>query len=94
MNCNILFLTFLIPFCLFAVEYNPTDTLFQRISQKSISQMTDGEFRYFFPLQKNNKNYDRCHDPLLNELKKKLVSEMNQNEFDYFIEFVFSCFNC
>ncbi len=69
------------------------DTLLTTIKEKSIGDMTDGEFRYFFEYQKDIDDFNPCDDKFLKEVAQKEVKEMTQNEFEYFDEFILDCDN-
>lgn len=69
------------------------DTLLTTIKEKSISEMTDGEFRYFFEYQKEIDDFNPCEDNFIKGIAQKEVKEMTKNEFEYFDEFILECDN-
>ncbi|HUI94016.1 MAG TPA: hypothetical protein VLX68_17390 [Chitinivibrionales bacterium] len=70
-----------------------TDTLFQRLSQTPIGQMSDPEYEYFLKIHGRHGSGDRCNDFQLNEILKSrpTIASMTGNEARYFDNMVYEC---
>jgi hypothetical protein len=68
-----------------------TSDTFKNIQSKSISEMSDGEYRIFDDSDEKCIKCDPCKDKYITEIKDKSISQMTTNEYDYFSDHFWDC---